>query len=133
MINLVTIDDHEDENNLIHVAVDECIFKLLGDEDFEYVGIKKEKIDQVQLRYGASAFFVQVPAGVSEPPGQAAADQHHGADPHFFHGGEIPIPFCGPPVLVGNVPRDLIEKSCCDFHFHVTGYIRIRRSSFRPA
>ncbi len=47
MINLVTIDDHEDENNLIHVAVDECIFKLLGDEDFEYVGIKKEKIDQV--------------------------------------------------------------------------------------
>jgi DNA-binding LytR/AlgR family response regulator len=47
MINLVTIDDHDDENDLIHKVVDECIFKMIGNEDFEYVGIKKANINQV--------------------------------------------------------------------------------------
>ena len=45
MINLVIIDDHEDENIMIHSAVEECMLKVIGEEQFDYMHLTKEKVD----------------------------------------------------------------------------------------
>ena len=49
-----------------------------------------------------------------QPAGQPGADHDHGVDAHVLHGAEVAVPFGRTPVLVRDVPADLIQECGVD-------------------
>jgi hypothetical protein len=64
----------------------------------------------------ATHFLVEDLRGIRHPVLPSATDHDNRIDPDGLHGLKIAIPLLIPPVLMGDVVADLVQKRACYFH-----------------
>ena len=90
------------------------VFARVVDAEVEghvvFVGQREEHFDQIRGRVVDLLAFEQTLERRGDPAAQSGADQHHRVDAHVLHRPEVGVPFAHAPILMGNVPTDLVEK-----------------------